>query len=156
MEFVFSTFKREDFPEYLSWYADAELNLHLGPMKEDDEWLHAVMNETDGCHYSIFDGKDLLAVVGVIFPDVEHSAYFITDFAIKPIHRGKGIGSIVLDELIRLHPLKVGQKWKAVIDVKNSKAKRFFEKNGWISSEMPDEHGMFMLKLTRVNAGSSE
>jgi GNAT superfamily N-acetyltransferase len=147
MHLIFSTFRKEDFSEYLSWYADAELNLHLGPMKENDGWLHAVLHETDGKHYSVFDDGQLLAVVGIIFPAPKHPEYFITDFAVNPSHRSKGFGSAILHQLIRMHPLKKGQMWKAVVDVKNPKAKTFFEKNEWQSSGRSDEYGMFTLTL---------
>ncbi|MDB4978383.1 MAG: N-acetyltransferase [Candidatus Peribacteria bacterium] len=155
MQLQFSKFRKEDFSEYQSWYADSELNLHLGPMEKDDEWLHAVMQEADGCHYSVFQGNDLVAVIGVILPDSEHPAYFITDFAVKPTHRGKGIGSDALDELIKLHPLKPEQMWKTFVDVRNPKAKTFFEKNGWACCPItPNQDGM--IELTFRDIGSQK
>lgn len=142
----FSTFTTKDFSEYKAWYEDAELNKRLGPM--DDQWLDHVLHETDGCEYSVFRGKELVAVVGIKFPDPTHPAYYITDFAIKPHLRNQSIGSSVLRALIKLHKRKPGQSWKAFVDVRNSGAKSFFEKNGWIcASETPDEHGMLTLEV---------
>lgn len=148
MNLTFSAFKKEDFPEYLSWYSDAELNLHLGPMKENDEWLQAVLGEADGKHYSVFGERKLIAVIGVIFPTPDHPEYFITDFAVNPILRSQGLGTTILHQLMQIHSLKAGQSWKAVVDAKNPKAKAFFERSGWKSSEEHDEHGMFTLTLT--------
>jgi hypothetical protein len=42
MELRFSKFRKEDFPELQTWYEDAELNTHLGPM--DEEWLNCVLS----------------------------------------------------------------------------------------------------------------
>lgn len=147
-ELHFTKFRKSDFPDYKSWYEDAELHLHLGPM--DDEWLQSVMNETDGAQYSFFRDQELVAVVGIKFPDEKHAAYFITDFAIKPTLRGQGVGSEVLDILVKSHALKPGQTWRAFIDVKNPRAKDFFEKNDWVcNSPEPDEHGMLMLEFKK-------
>lgn len=36
----FKAFKKEDYPEYYSWFKDPDLNNRLGPMKEEGEaWL---------------------------------------------------------------------------------------------------------------------
>jgi ribosomal protein S18 acetylase RimI-like enzyme len=145
MDFRFVPFRAEDFPEYLSWYKDEELDSHLGPMKENDEWLHHVLQRTDGKEYSVFTGNKLVAVVGTLFPDAKHPSYYITNFAMKPNLRAQGIGTKILNELIALHPLKKGESWIAFVDVRNPKAKSFFEKSGWKSSDKPDEHGMFQL-----------
>jgi len=143
-QLTFSKFKAEDFTEYRSWYKDALLNRELGPM--DDEWLEHVLKETDGCEYSIFRDNELIAVVGIKYPVEKYPDYYLTDFAIKPDSRDQGIGSAVLEELMRLHPLKPRQSWKAVVNVRNTKAAAFFKKNGWSVADKPDEHGMLALQ----------
>ncbi|MBI5156355.1 GNAT family N-acetyltransferase [Candidatus Peregrinibacteria bacterium] len=148
MKIHLAKFKEADFPEYKSWYKDADLNLRLGPM--DDEWLEHVTKATDGSQYSFFRDEELIAVVGIKFPNNQYPAYYITDFAMKPGLRGQGIGTEVLSELIKQHVLEPDQTWRAFIDVKNPKAKIFFEKNGWAcTTNEPDEHGMFMLELKK-------
>ena len=117
MPLHFAKFRREDFLEYKSWYEDADLNTHLGPM--DEEWLEYVMKETDGCQYSVFGDKELIAVVGIKFPNAQHPAYYITDFAMKPSLRSQGIGSELLTELTKRHPLIPGQTWKAFVHIQN-------------------------------------
>ena len=115
----------------------------------DNKWLDHVMTATDECQYSVFCDKELVAVVGIIFPDAKHPSYYITDFALKPHLRNQGIGSEVLKELMNLHILKPGQSWKTFIDKRNPKAKSFFEKHSWIClTKTPDKHGMFTLKFT--------
>ena len=139
-------FKTEDFEEYKSWYKDSDLNKELGPM--DQEWLDYVLKEKDGREYSVFSGGKLVAVAGIKFPDSKHPYYFITSIAVKPSFKRQGIGSQVLQYLMKLHPLKSRQFWKAVINIRNIKARSFLEKNGWIcKSEKPDEHGMITFEL---------
>jgi len=145
MELRFSKFLGADFSKYKSWYKDAELNMRLGPM--DDDWLKNVMDEQNGYQYSVFLDKELVAVIGILFPDTKHPAYYITDFAIKPNLRNKGFGSKILKEVIRKHSLKLGQTWKTFVNIKNPKAKLFFERNGWISSKEPDKDDMYTLEL---------
>lgn len=152
-ELDFKIFKKEDFPEYLSWYQDPELNRRLGPMEEDDEWLQHTLEEQNdpnnhgGCTYSIFQNEKLVSVLGIVYPDQEGPNYGITNIAVKPQLRSKGIGNLVLKKLIQLHPLKEGQVWKAYVDESNPKAKLFFESNGWrCDSESPEHNNMFMLE----------
>lgn len=148
MNLTFEKFNPQHFPEYRSWFEDPDLNRNLGPAV-DQEWLDSVMNESDGCQYSVFDGEALIAVVGIKFPDDEHPTYGITDIAVKPRLRGRGIGSQVLGHLMALHPPKPGESWVAFVDERNPRARAFLEKQGWIcDSDQPDEHGMFKLTVT--------
>ncbi|MBI2524268.1 GNAT family N-acetyltransferase [Candidatus Peregrinibacteria bacterium] len=145
MKLRFSKFTAEDFPEYKTWYEDPALNKSLGPM--DDKWLDHVMHETRGQQYSVFLEKELVAVMGILLPDAEHPAYYITDFALKPSLRNQGIGSEVLEELRKLYTLKPGETWRTFIDERNPRARAFFERNGWVCvSDTPDEHGMLLLE----------
>ena len=148
-QLTFSKFRAEDFTEYKSWYKDALLNRELGPM--DDKWLEHVLKERDGQQYSVFREGELIAVVGIMFPIEGYPDLYLTDFAIKPDSRDQGIGSAVLTELMRLHPLKPEQLWKTVVNVRNTQAKAFFEKNGWSVADKPDEHGMLALQCKDLN-----
>ena len=139
-------FKPEDFEEYKSWYKDVNLAKELGPM--DKEWLNAVLKEKDGQEYSAFNKENLVAVVGIKFPNTEHPYYFITDIAVKPSLKNQRIGSQVLQKLIELHTLKHVRSWQTVVNVRNVEAKLFLERNGWIcKTEVPDEHGMITFEL---------
>jgi len=149
----FKIFKIEDFPEYLSWYQDPELNKHLGPMEEDDEWLTYLLNqqkgltEFDGCTYSVFQNKKLVCVIGVEYPDDENPTCGISSFAVNPIFKRKGIGKKSLQKLLKLHPLKKGEYWIASVGEKNPKAKLFFENNGWkCVAEPPENNNMYLFE----------
>ena len=138
----FQKFRFQDFPEYKSWYKDPELNKHLGP-PPDQEWLDCVMQEKEGCEYSVFDNNKMVAVLGINFPTAKDPSYYITDIAINPGLKNQGIGSKVLDQLLILHPLKPGQSWKAFLNKDNQEARAFFSKKGWVcESKTPGKNNM--------------
>ena len=148
MRLRFEIFKTDHFTEYRSWYEDSDLNKTLGPL--DQEWLDCVLKQENGCQYSVFDESELVAVVGIDFPDSKHPIYFISDIAVKPSLRERGIGSQTIDDLIEMHKLKPGQSWVASVDEKNPRAKSFFEKKGWVAkSETPNQHGMLELRFSK-------
>ncbi len=146
MHFVYAPFREADFPEYKSWYEDADLHARLGPM--DDEWLTHVMKKEDGLQYSVFLDGALIAVIGLLLPNERHPAYYITDVAVKPSLRSKGVGSEILQQFMVWHGSETCRTWRAFVDARNSQAKAFFERNGWSSSDAPDEHGMWLLEWT--------
>jgi len=159
-ELDFKLFVMEDFSEYLSWYEDHDVNKQLGPVKEDDEWLtylldqHNGLTEFDGCTYSVFQNKELVAVIGIEFPDKVHPTYGLSSIAIKPSLRRMGIGKRVLDKLLKLHPLKEGEYWIASVGDENPKAKLFFEYNGWkCVAEPPENNNMFLFEYRKSSLG---
>jgi len=139
-----AAFKREDFEEYQSWFADPELNKYLGPMEIEDSWLeHVLSNNPDGYEYSVFINQKMVAEVGILLPNSDNPSFFITNLAVNPKLRNQGIGSAVLKELMQMHPLEKDQSWKAFVDAENLKAIAFLEKNGWERlSNDPDESNM--------------
>ena len=147
-QLIFSLFEEKDFPEYRSWYEDAELDKRLGPMNED--WLKHIRHEADGCQYSVFRDDELVAVVGIKYPTEQYTYYCITDLAIKPSLRGQGIGSEVLKGLMSHPDLQEQKMWRSYVDERNPKAKAFLQKNGWICiGDSPDEHGMWIFSIVR-------
>ena len=156
---TFTPFKKEDFPEYLSWFQDPELQERLGPMEEEDEWLTYALNQQQGLTefaggtYSVFEHEKLVAVVGVEYPDQKIPTYGISSIAVNPMLRGSGLGKRILQGIMKLHPLKNGQHWIAYVDEKNQQAKSFFEHNGWkCAREIPDHHGMYLLEYRKESA----
>ena len=45
MDFELNRFQQEHYAEYASWFADPELNRHLGPI--DQGWLDAVLSQPE-------------------------------------------------------------------------------------------------------------
>lgn len=50
MDLTIRNFRRKDFPDYQSWFIDHKLNLEMGPMKKNDEWLEYVLSEKMELH----------------------------------------------------------------------------------------------------------
>jgi N-acetylglutamate synthase-like GNAT family acetyltransferase len=151
MYLKFAPFTVEDFPEYQSWFQDKELNQALGPMKKNDEWLLTVLKRDKKmvCEYSIFnESKELIAVVGILLPRENNTSFYITDFAIKPNVRGRGIGKEILRKLFSLHSKKEEKRtWKTFVHETNTKAKHFFKTNGWaIMSKDTNGNGMLLFQ----------
>src|SRR6266536_791298 len=99
-------FQAEHYAEYVSWFADEELNRRLGPMAETDEpWLAAVLAETgsEAATWAVFRGDEMVAVVEAAY-DPENAAWAaITAIATKPALRRQGIGEAVLRRILSLH-----------------------------------------------------
>ena len=114
-------------------------------MEMEDSWLeHVLSNKLEGYEYSAFIDQKMVAEVGILLPNSDNPSFFITSLAVNPKLRNQGIGSAVLKELMQMHPLKVGQSWKAFVDAENHMAIAFLEKNGWERlSNDPDESNMY-------------
>ncbi len=146
---LWTRFDRSHFEQYLSWYKDPELNRWLGPM--DEEWLDAVMNEEDGIQYAIFDNDEFVAVLGITYGSEQQPFTVITDIAINPAQRRKGIGSRILAELNRQMPDIKLDNWVVYIDPKNHKALTFFKKHNWIEThDLSESNDMIRLKANSL------
>ena len=138
----FSRFHPDYFEEYRSWFADPELDQQLGPMEENDPWLEYVMSNQEGTDFAVFRDGEMVAEIGLLFPNEENPAYYITHLAVKPELRGQGIGSLVLSAIIVLYPLQRGVSWRCFVHKNNHKTRFFLEKNKWkCQNEFPDEEG---------------
>lgn len=126
-------FQASDFPAYESWFADPVLNAQLGPM--DQDWLNHVLNDTTTAQYSVVRGDGLVAVVGVCLPNEAHPYYFITDFAVRPDLRGRGVGRSTQALLMAQPDLQLSTLWRAGVVPDNSGALTFLARLGWTRRE---------------------
>lgn len=69
-------FTRDDFREYLRWFADPALNRRLGPL--DEAWLEHVLADVTGLQLSFFLAGALVAVAGIALPPTPDLPYGIT------------------------------------------------------------------------------
>lgn len=135
-------FRREPFGEYASWFADSELDRHLGPM--DNEWLEAVLAEPEsaGATWAVFRGAELVAVVETAFDPEQHSCAGIRAVAVKPGLRRHGIGATVLKLILALHKDKGFVEHVAYISVNNHAGQQCARKAGFVAvASEPDERG---------------
>lgn len=125
-------FSRVHFNIYKLWFEDAELNKHLGPI--DEEWLTYVHQEEDGQQYAVFQDGIMVGVVGVKHPSTEDEHLYITDIAVCPDLRGRGIGSEMLSDLTKVYPDISRGYWVAFVSATNIATISFFAKNNWVSN----------------------
>jgi GNAT superfamily N-acetyltransferase len=140
-------FSREDNAEYAAWFEDAELQRELGPAWLDDE-LDEVVDDQAGCMWAVQRGEELVAVMGVDYPDADHPTYAINTLAVRPDLRGTGVARDVVAGVRAQHQLKDGEYWLAFVNDGNCQAKCFFEKLGWeCKGEPPANDGMYRFEL---------
>lgn len=119
------------------WFTDPDLANELGPL--DAEWLEHVLNDSEGVQLVVEDGAGRpLATVGCTWDPTGHS-HIITDIAVDPLLRRRGVGRRALDAAIRWprHP-KTGM-WTAFVHIDNHAARAFFTALGWTHADTSDE-----------------
>jgi RimJ/RimL family protein N-acetyltransferase len=138
-------FQAEHYAEYFAWFADEELNRHLGPMAETDEpWLAAVLAETssEAATWAVFRGDVMVAVVEAVY-DPENAVWAaITAIATRPDLRTQGIGETVLRRILALHQQRGITEHVAYVKLDNEAARRCIEKVGFAAATgEPNEQG---------------
>lgn len=122
-------FTRDDWGWVQKWFEDETLNNELGPL--DEEWLEYVLAEESGVQlvYCEADGSPA-ALVGCVWDPagIEHG---ITDLAVNPSRRNKGVGRRALNETLAWSGHPRSKHWVAFVDPENSVAFSFFVALGW-------------------------
>lgn len=149
-ELIFKRFGEEHFAEYEQWFRYDAIRRTLYSI--DKEWLDHILNLDTGIEYAVFMEEEMVAEVGISLPDSDHAQYVITNIAVHPAKSRLGLGSLVLDKLFELHPLKEEEIWVAFVEMDNLAAQDFFLKNGWKrdESQSKDED---MIRFYRTKQG---
>ena len=143
MNLAFKRMQKDDFIEYVSWFADAALNQALGPMDvaEWPEW----QPEFDPfmIAWVIFREAEMVAVVTTAFDAQGELPVGITGLGIKPALRGQGIGTAVLQQLLDLHKSQGIREHIAYVHLGNGAGRRCLEKAGFAADDEsgPNEYG---------------
>lgn len=147
-------FAATDFAEYLSWYADPELNDQLGPM--DDEWLDFVLTDKEGRQFSYLEDGRLSAVIGVV-PDPDKDVWVVTDLAVNPALRRHGIGRRAIAAVTGCDEFRSRPRWLAYAMSDNPAAHRFFTALGWQCVAEPEgEDGMYSFRRDLADGAPEE
>ncbi len=146
LELRFEKFKRENYEEYNSWFSNEQIKKALFDI--EGNWLEYVLNDTTGAEYAVFTGNELSAVVGIIHPTSDYPTYGIKNIAVHPDKFRQGIGSRVLELLLKMHSLNKDEYWIAFVDEENHSAQRFFEHNDWIQKDA-GEAGKNMIRYEK-------
>ena len=142
MDFELNRFQQEHYAEYASWFADPELNRHLGPI--DQGWLDAVLSqpESAGVTWAVFRHRELVAVVETVIDPKNQLPAAITAVAVKPSLRRQGIGTSVLRLILSLHKNKGILEHVAYISLDNMGGQRLVTRTGFVPVRSePDERG---------------
>ena len=136
-EFEFRKFTRADYQAYKSWFNNNALKKTLGDI--DEEWLDYIMKDEEGIELTVSKNGELVCVIGLIYPNAKESSYIITNIAVKPLLKNKGLGTKILTQLIEKTELKQNEYWAAYVEMSNLNGHRFFEKNDWKRMEGDDD-----------------
>jgi len=157
MHLEFRRFEKNYYSEYVTWFADPELDRRLGPM--DQAWLDAVLAEPEaaGITWAVFCDAELVAVVETGFDPEGQALAIIMAIAVKPALRHQGLGATVLQKLLALHHEQGIDKHIAYVAQDNAPARRLIERVGFvITSSEPDEHGYLEFRRSYASKVKSD
>ena len=123
------TFSRKFFHEYAAWFEDDSVKKYLGGI--DAEWLEHIENQTDGVELAICCGDELYCVLGLVYPTDEHNYYVITNIAVKPKYRSRGIAEQALQLIMQKAEFQKSDEWRCYVESDNIPAQKLFEKLQW-------------------------
>jgi len=123
-------FQPVDNVQYASWFSDPVIDRFLGPEWSNEE-LDEILNDKTGAVLSAFHSDELVGVVSLTFPNIEHASFGITGIAVKPNSQRQGFGKEIILTTQSYYNVEPGQQWIAFVKVSNIPAQYFMEKQGW-------------------------
>ena len=134
--FKIKVFQRTDFSIYQQWFDDPWLNKALGPI--DQEWLDYVLSTKEGAQYGVWQKEELIAVIGLVWGNKKHRYHTLSDFAVRPDLREKGLGVEVMNYFLQAVQLPEKLPIHAHVMPNNKGAFQFFSKLGWKVLHLPN------------------
>lgn len=133
-----------DWSWLINWFRDPWLNRELGPL--DQAWLQHVINNSDGVELVAEISEQPIGMIGIAWADNTHPFHGITDLAISPKLRRRGLGRRVLKQAMKWpgHPPTKG--WIAFVNKENTPSARLLLSVGWREDGIQD--GMKRFKYT--------
>ena len=121
MKCSFTELTEQDFNIYKSWFKDEELNRQLGPMEKEtwETWQGYQQEGEPSIELGIHVDSALVGVVQIGLPEKEYPQYYILAIAVDPGQKRKGLGSQLLQQLLRLESLQQSKTWMAHVDIEN-------------------------------------
>lgn len=157
LDLKIEAFRETYLSEYTSWFQDDETRRWLGAAP-DGEWLAYVLTDPLGSEFAATQRDDLVAVIGVVFPTQVDDYFAITNIAVNPRLRRKGMGRRILRAIVKQvatdsatssKPLK----WKAFVESDNRPARQLFASSGWkLESVQPDEQNLLTYQLDQCES----
>lgn len=119
--------KKADSKLLFNWVNDKEVrdnSLNIEPIKWEShlDWLYKKL-ESNQCKIFILEKNAI--PLGQIRIEEEETGYWLIDYSIERSYRGKGYGSLIVEELInKIHNIQL----KGVVKKNNTASQRVFEK----------------------------
>ena len=108
MQITFRTFTSEDLSEFRAWFEDAELSRRLS-FPTDDWFAYVTAGDAAGCWVALHAGQ----IIAEVQVDREAPERGYLAFAMRPDHRGRGLGKVVLSAFLsgpgQAYPLLEGR-----------------------------------------------
>lgn len=131
-------FSNQHYHSYKSWFDDPQVKETLGDI--NTEWLEYILKDKGGKEHAVLDDGSLVAVIGIIFPSTHHKNYVISNIAVDPLCRRKGIASRALSKILGNPEFRESDRWLAYVDPKNTITKKFFIANGWTQQGIDNDN----------------
>lgn len=151
MEFEFTKFDVCHFEAYEGWFQDSLLLAALGPVV-DQEWLEFVLQDKTGIQFVVHSKNEMVAVVGLAKPTDAMPFWVITDLAVNPMMRRRGIAAGILNELPEIVE---SQQLMAYVMTSNTNAQQLFHSSGWDCQRLDDEDMFRFVLLPNQDEQSS-
>lgn len=122
--------QKKDWAWISDWFRDPWLNKELGPI--DREWLDHVLTETSGVELVAEIDRQPVGLIGITWGTSEHPFHAVTDLAIAPPLRKRGLGGRVLKAAMQWpgHPKK--NQWVTFTAKDNDPPARLLISMGWV------------------------
>jgi len=124
--------RRDDWEWIQKWFRDERLNNELGPI--DEAWLEHVLGEKDGVELIAEENGSPVAIIGVLWGTKENPFHVVTDIAVHPKLRRRGIGRRVLTSVLTWPEHPSTSEWIAFISKENNEAVSFLKSLGWVKN----------------------
>ncbi len=138
---------KQDIPSLLKLYAQLDCsNMELSAESSGNIWNEIEDNKNITYLGVVDQGKVLATCFIVIIPNLTNNnrpMCFIENVVTDEMHRGKGLGKMVIDEAVRIAKEKNCYKVFLESGVQRTEAHKFYEKLGFTS----DKKKAFLIKL---------
>jgi GNAT superfamily N-acetyltransferase len=111
------------------WFRDPWLNRDLGPM--DRDWLAHVLEDRGGVQLVAETGVGPAALIGVTWAERGRPYHVVTDLAVAPAQRRKGVGRASLTACLAWDGHPPTQHWRGYVARQNPAPAHLLATMGW-------------------------
>lgn len=139
------TVRRDDWEWLQKWFQDEWLNNELGPI--DEAWLEHVLRENDGVELVAEERGKPVAIIGILWSTKNNPFHVVSDIAVDPKLRRKGIGRRVLVNVMTWPGHPSASEWIAFVSKENEVAAFFLKSIGWVEDGVKNHMVRYKFKV---------